>query len=188
MELIYFIATFEVGDYFVWKDFFDQATLKRVGAGIEILHIWRPRNEGDHLVFVLGRGDDYDDMYSVLYDHELSQEMVWAGVYDEPLIDFYTLERANEEAIGNDILLLMHEVHDYDDWRIEYESRVKERTSLGINEMFLLRDLEEENVVAIISKVPSLQAASRFLHHPGTEDMLENAGVISEPVAYILSA
>lgn len=58
-------------------------------------------------------------------------------------------------------MIVRHRVHDYAAWRLEYEERHAAREDPSV-EGWVMVSPDDPNVVCVVTKFPSLEAAKRF--------------------------
>jgi len=84
------------------------------------------------------------------------------------------------------MLLITHEVRDYDAWKPVFDAGQAARDAAGFTLAFVGQDSVNPNVVHLGLHVPSATAAHAFLDSPGMKEAMAAAGVISEIDARIV--
>jgi hypothetical protein len=81
-----------------------------------------------------------------------------------------------------------HKVRDYDHWRPFFDSDQKRIESVGAKCINVLRDTADPNDVAFIFDVPDFTAFMNLMQDPETQDIMQQAGVVTEPVIFRLES
>jgi hypothetical protein len=79
------------------------------------------------------------------------------------------------------LILVAHEVKDYDSWRARYDANQQARADHGMVEQFVGRDAKKPNIVHVGLMAPSLDVAKRFVSRPELRDGMASAGVADAP-------
>ncbi|MGZ3418651.1 MAG: hypothetical protein ACXVEF_32920 [Polyangiales bacterium] len=79
------------------------------------------------------------------------------------------------------MMLVTHEVKDYDAWKKGYDAHKSARDAAGLVDAFLGRDSAKPNLVHIGFRVPTLAAAQGFANDPGLKEAMMKAGVVGPP-------
>ena len=85
------------------------------------------------------------------------------------------------EATKKVALVITHEVKNFADWKVEFDSGETMRTEMGVKITGVYTALDNENMVTVTSEVPSIEAAKGFMADPNLKATMEKAGVISQP-------
>ena len=84
------------------------------------------------------------------------------------------------------MLLVSHEVRDFDAWKHGFDAHRPARVAAGFVDVFVGRDASKPNLAHVGFTVPSVEAARGFLADPGLKDAMVAAGVTGAPDARIL--
>lgn len=84
------------------------------------------------------------------------------------------------------MLLISHEVRDYDAWKPGFDANQTARDAAGFTLAFVGQDSVNPNIVHAGFHVPSASAAHAFIDSPGVKAAMAAAGVISEVDARIV--
>jgi len=84
------------------------------------------------------------------------------------------------------MLLISHEVRDYDAWKPRFDADRPALDAAGFTLAFVGQDSVNPNIVHAGFHVPSASAAHAFLEDPGVMEAMAAAGVISEVDARIV--
>jgi len=84
--------------------------------------------------------------------------------------------------------ILSHTVKDYDAWRPIYDSDEPRRTEAGIRTIEVFRDSENPNNVFLYWEVDDPEKVKHMMHDPEIKELMEKAGVTSEPTLNILNS
>jgi hypothetical protein len=85
------------------------------------------------------------------------------------------------QAKADVILLISHEVKDFDAWKKGYDADKVNRDKGGFKEIFLSRETDKPNVVHIGFRAPSAEKAKAFMDNPELKTAMEKAGVVGPP-------
>ena len=83
-------------------------------------------------------------------------------------------------------MIIQHKVKDFDGWRPGYEEHASRRAEYGISEVSLHRSADDPNDVVIVLRAEDLERARAFGTLPELREVMEQAGVISEPTIWLL--
>ena len=79
------------------------------------------------------------------------------------------------------ILIVQHQVRDYDAWKLVFDEHQAVRTRHGATGHELYRSLGDPNAVTTVSHFPSREQAEAFASDPALKEAMDLAGVSSEP-------
>jgi hypothetical protein len=79
------------------------------------------------------------------------------------------------------LVLVSHEVKDYDVWKARYDAGRAGRDKAGLVEQFVGRDAKKPNVVHVGLVASSLKEAEHFVFRPELLDAMAAAGVANAP-------
>jgi hypothetical protein len=85
-------------------------------------------------------------------------------------------------------LLSSFEVRDFDAWKLVFDADASHRQQAGIITKSEFRSVGNQNIVAIISEVPSVTAVRAFYDLHAEKVKLQASGVISEVQMRVLTA
>ncbi len=85
-------------------------------------------------------------------------------------------------------LLSSFEVRDFDAWKLVYDADASHRQQAGIITKSEFRSMGYQNIVAIISEVPSVTAVQAFYDLHEEKVKLQASGMISEVQMRVLTA
>ena len=103
-----------------------------------------------------------------------------------PLI--LSTERASAAEMGPVLALISHPVKDYAVWRPIYDGAEAIRQKAGVTGAEVFRDSKDPNMMVIIHRFPSLEAAQGFLSNPALKDAMMKGGVIAPPTVTLAVA
>ena len=83
-------------------------------------------------------------------------------------------------------LLVKHGVKDFDRWNKVFSSDRDGLTQYGMKLEWLMRDINDSNMVVFMFEVESIAKAEEFMNLPGREKVGEEAGVTGEPLVMFL--
>lgn len=84
------------------------------------------------------------------------------------------------------ILQITHEVKDFKQWKIAFDSQEGVRESAGIEVKGVFVSADNANLVTVLTKAPSIEVARAFTSNPDLKEVMQAAGVISAPEIKIL--
>ncbi len=82
-------------------------------------------------------------------------------------------------------VFVRHKVRDYDAWRPKYDGDIGRRQEAGLRDLGLFRDAEDPNMILMMWETDNLDGFNAMLGSPDLKAVMEDAGVISEPKAWI---
>jgi hypothetical protein len=83
-------------------------------------------------------------------------------------------------------ILVSHKIADWDKWKPVFESDEAGRKSFGVNVKKLFRAADDPNDILVLFDAPDEASAKECIERPGLKNIMQDAGVISEPVFRIL--
>ena len=86
----------------------------------------------------------------------------------------------------NVVIVLGHEVNDYEVWKQSFENRQALRDEFGVSVSSILHGEDTPQLVWIMATAPSKEAAETFLEDVGTARTMESDGVVGEVYRAIL--
>jgi hypothetical protein len=117
-------------------------------------------------------------------DDEMKATMERAGVTSEPVFTYYDMQYMNQTATEATYRVgFSHEVADYDAWKEKFDADEDRRTEMGMELRALARDGDNPNLIHIYFATNDLEPVKAMLGDPEMKRIMEEAGVISEPVA-----
>lgn len=96
--------------------------------------------------------------------------------------------KAAAGTLGPVLAVVSHPVKDYAVWRAVYDSAEPIRQKAGVTGAEVFHDPKDPNMMVIIHRFPSLEAAQAFLGDPGLKAAMEKGGVTAPPTAIIAVA
>ena len=76
-------------------------------------------------------------------------------------------------------------VQDYDRWKVGYDESVEQRKASGEVSFRVLRDVNDSNVVTVMSEQRSAERVQAFLDSPDLKERMKAAGIV-EPGRMLL--
>ena len=89
---------------------------------------------------------------------------------------------------GPVLAVITHPVKDFAVWRAVYDSVAPMRQKAGVTGAEVFRDPQTPNLLVIIHRFPSLDAAHAFLDDPALKDAMTKGGVTAAPTVVIAVA
>jgi hypothetical protein len=81
----------------------------------------------------------------------------------------------------SDLMLIQHNVRDYDEWKRGYDAHLPKRTEAGMTEKCLACDSDDPNDVTMLFEVADLDLARSFADSDDLRETMQRCGVISKP-------
>lgn len=89
--------------------------------------------------------------------------------------------QASAAEMGPVLAVISHPVKEYAAWRAIYDSVEPLRQKAGITGAEVFRDPKNPNMIVIIHRFPTPEAAQAFLSDPGLKDAMAKGGVTAPP-------
>jgi len=83
-------------------------------------------------------------------------------------------------------LIVRHTVEDFATWKPVYDGHVKVRDEAGLKEIYLLRNIENQNDVTMLFEAQDLEKAKAFVESADTHDKMKESLVVGVPEIYFL--
>jgi hypothetical protein len=77
--------------------------------------------------------------------------------------------------------ILTHEVKNYPEWRVIFDSDKERRLKAGIRMNKVYQSADNPNKITMIGKASSLEVFQSFMSDPELKEKMEKGGVISMP-------
>ncbi len=125
---------------------------------------------------------DLDVAHAFAASDELRERMAEAGVVGPPEMTWVTPLR--EEVVWDRELpafILSHEVADLDAWLEGYDGAEELRRSNGIIGHAANQSVDNPSVIVVYHQAESIETLQAFLANPDLKEVMEAAGVTSEP-------
>lgn len=85
------------------------------------------------------------------------------------------------QAKADVLLLVTHEVKDFDAWKKVYDADKVNRDKAGFKELFVSRETEKPSVVHLGFQSASAEKVKAFMDNPELKGVMEKAGVVGAP-------
>jgi heme-degrading monooxygenase HmoA len=82
-------------------------------------------------------------------------------------------------------VIVQHHVEDYDRWLPLYKEHGEVRRAHGGTGHQIYRTADDPNALVIVNDFESLEGAKAFMADPSLKEVMANAGVNSEPKAWL---
>jgi hypothetical protein len=83
-------------------------------------------------------------------------------------------------------VLIRHSVEDFPKWKAAYDEHKPERIKAGVTENKLFQDADDPNMVTILFDAEDVQQAKEFTHSDEVREIMQKAGVVSQPDIHFL--
>jgi hypothetical protein len=90
-------------------------------------------------------------------------------------------EASGMPALPFNVVVIKHTVADYNKWKPYFDADSTYRNAAGLHQLGIARGIENPNEVEIPFIADDVQKAKAFTTDPRLKDVMEKAGVISEP-------
>ena len=84
-------------------------------------------------------------------------------------------------AYADVLVLVSHEVKDFDAWKKGFDGDKAVRKKAGFKELFIARDTAKPNLIHLGFTAASAEKAKAFIENPKLKETMEKCGVISAP-------
>ena len=88
---------------------------------------------------------------------------------------------ASAETLGPVLAVMTHPVKDYAAWRAVYNGAKALRQKAGVTGAEVFRDPVEPNLITVINRLPSVEAAHAYHNDPALKAAMDKAGVMAPP-------
>lgn len=82
---------------------------------------------------------------------------------------------------------MRQKVIDYDRWKATFDANLLWRTQSGMRSYRIYRDVDDASIVTTIQEWDSFEVAQLHAQSPELRRKLQDAGVIGEPMIYIMN-
>ena len=83
------------------------------------------------------------------------------------------------------MVFAQHRVADFDAWKPAYEADQARREENGMKDIAVFRQDGDENMIMLVWETDDPAGLGRMMSDPGLADKMKEAGVISQPEAWI---
>jgi quinol monooxygenase YgiN len=133
-------------------------------------------------VFVVDRIEDMDKAKSFYALPATKEAMMKAGVGGPPGLTYAEFIRVNENPIQYlDGVAVSHRVKDFAAWLKAYDADATSRSSNGLIERGIARNLQDSNTVSILFEVSDMAKAKARMASPDLKKVMADAGVEGPP-------
>ena len=126
----------------------------------------------------------HEEAEAAFSSDEMKADMESAGVSSEPMISYMDVKYINEESTDATYrVFISHEVTDFEAWKVIFDGDEARRAEAGLELRGLGTDADNPNLVSMFFATNDLEAVKGMLADPELKTTMDDAGVISEPVA-----
>ncbi len=131
----------------------------------------------------------HEDATTFIQSDEIKSAMEEFGVTTEPVLTLYDMKHLNleEDPIGKYRVAIQHEVSDYASWKEKFDADAERRAEAGLQLRGLATSADQPNMVHIFFATDDLEPVKNMLSDPEMKKVMDDAGVISEPVVVYLT-
>jgi hypothetical protein len=83
--------------------------------------------------------------------------------------------------------LARHKVADFSKWKPVYDAHLPASQKAGVEEKYLLRNIDAPNELVIFFELEDVQKAQEFSNSSDLRETMQKAGVVDKPDIYYLS-
>lgn len=83
-------------------------------------------------------------------------------------------------------LMMQHRVKEYSYWRIEFDRSVDWRKSKGEINFQIFQDVDDLNLVTVLSEWQSIEQLHEFIADPELSEVMQLAGVLDQPIIHLM--
>ncbi len=84
-------------------------------------------------------------------------------------------------------IYVSHRVADFNNWKPYFDKDEEARKSFGVEVRKLFRSSEDPNDIHILFEAPDEKSAQQCIERPELKQIMQQAGVISEPIFKLLN-
>ena len=131
----------------------------------------------------------HEEATAFIQSDEIKSAMDEYGVTTEPVLTLYDIKYMNpdEDPIGKFRVGIQHEVSDYASWKEKFDADAERRAEAGLQLLALATSSDQPNMVHIFFATDNLEPVKNMLDDPEMKKVMDDAGVISEPVVVFLT-
>ena len=131
----------------------------------------------------------HEEATAFIQSDEIKSAMDEYGVTTEPVLTLYDMKHLNleEDPIGKYRVAIQHEVSDYASWKEKFDADAERRAEAGLQLRGLATSADQPNMVHIFFATDNLEPVKNMLDDPEMKIVMDDAGVISEPVVEFLT-
>lgn len=131
----------------------------------------------------------HEDATAFIQSDEIKSAMDEYGVTTEPILTLYDIKYINieDDPIGKYRVAILHEVSDYASWKEKFDADTERRDEAGLQLRGLATLSDQPNMVHIFFATDNLESVKNMLADPEMKKVMDDAGVISEPVVIFLT-
>jgi hypothetical protein len=85
-------------------------------------------------------------------------------------------------------MLIRHRVHDFDKWKVAYDSHRQVRAAAGLKDLHLWRNVDDPREIFLLFEAADVAKAKAFAKSAELKERMTTAGVIGPPDISFLSA
>jgi hypothetical protein len=91
------------------------------------------------------------------------------------------VDTASTAFIPFKVIVIKHDVADYNKWRLAYDAHDSVRMTYGISHFVIGRGMDNPNTIMVIDKMDDVNKAKDFSMLPSLKDAMKKAGVLNTP-------
>jgi len=170
--------THSVTNYEEWYKVYDETSdpARRVGIVVSL--------DDPNVITVFEWSKSHEAAQEWLNSDELKEAMGQAGVSSDPEIVYYDMKYMSSDENNDPYrLAINHEVEDFDAWKEKFDSDTDRRAEVGLTLLGMATGVDNPNMVYMMFATSDIEPAKEMLANPEMKEVMEDAGVISEPQA-----
>ena len=139
------------------------------------------------MVWVYCLATDPERLRAFAASDALAQAMHDSGVTDEPTI--IVMQPMSRDLVSGRLLpgiIVMHEVRDYDAWRVVYDELDEYRRASGIVGLAVCREYVYPNQIIVYHQAEEVESLRAFVDSTELNEAMVSAGVVREPDVHFI--
>jgi len=170
--------THSVTNYEEWYKVYEKTSdpAGRVGIIVSL--------DDPNVITVFEWSESHEAAKEWLNSEELKEAMSKAGVSSDPEIVYYDMKYMSSDENNDPYrLAINHEVEDFDTWKEKFDADDARRTEAGLTLLGMATGADNPNLVYMMFATSDIEPAKEMLADPEMKEVMDEAGVISEPQA-----
>jgi quinol monooxygenase YgiN len=180
------LISHRVADYDAWKAAFDDHVQARRDASC-LGHYLKRGVDDPNTVYMYCLATDVDKLRAFLEGADLAQAMKRAGVEGAPTIT--VMKPMSRDLVPKQLLpgiIVMHQVENYDAWRVAYDGFDEFRRESGIVGHAVTQEYGHPNHVIVYHQARNVAALRAFVDSPELQGTMQRAGVVGAPEIHFI--
>lgn len=180
----YVIVQHDVADFDKWKTGYDEDAQRRKKTGLQEILVLKGDPNANSVSVVFGISD-LEKARAFFSDPQLAEKMGEAGVISAPQFTYFNVANSSLTN-GNSYMIISHKVADFDKWKEGFDDHESERLKYHIKVTAVGTSVDDPTQIVAIFNTDQAVNFVDFMEKSDLKEAMQNSGVISEPVSYIL--